>query len=173
MSIWFKSYTLDEINKRSENTLADFLGIRFSDMGDDTLTALMPVTQKIKQPIGIVHGGANVVLAETIASTAANLVIDIEKYYAVGLEININHIRSVREGQIIAKTWPLHLGRSTSVWQIELRNEVGKVTAISRMTASILARFNKAFILIEAWNVMKRLTAKFKPQLFYAYRNFL
>lgn len=140
MSIWFKSYSLEEINKRSEKTLADFIGIKFIDIAENSLTAIMPVTQIIKQPIGIVHGGANVVLAETVASTAANLVVDIEKYYAVGLEININHIRSMREGQIFAKTWPLHLGRSTSVWQIELRNEADKVTAVSRMTASILAR---------------------------------
>jgi 1,4-dihydroxy-2-naphthoyl-CoA hydrolase len=140
VSIWFKSYTLEEINQRSRNTLADFLEIRFTHIAADSLSAVMPVTQTIKQPIGIVHGGANVVLAETIASTAANLVIDFEKFYAVGLEININHIRAVREGTIIAKTWPLHLGRSTSVWQIELQNEAGNVTAISRMTASILAR---------------------------------
>ena len=140
MSIWFKSYTLDDINQRSANTLADFMGIRFTSIQDDALIAVMPVTSTIKQPIGIVHGGANVVLAETVASTAANLVLDIEKYYAVGLEININHIRSVREGQITAKTWPLHLGRSTSVWQIELQDESQRLTAVSRMTASILAR---------------------------------
>jgi 1,4-dihydroxy-2-naphthoyl-CoA hydrolase len=140
MSIWFKAFNLADINLRSANTLADFLGISFTEITADSLTAIMPVTQTIKQPIGIVHGGANVVLAETVASTAANLVIDIEKFYAVGLEININHIRSTREGVITAKTWPLHLGRSTSVWQIELRNQEDKITAVSRMTASILSR---------------------------------
>jgi len=140
MSIWFKSYTLADINQRSVNTLADFLGIQFTRIEDQALIAVMPVSQTIKQPIGIVHGGANVVLAETVASTAANLVLDIEKYYAVGLEININHLRAVREGHIVAKTWPLHLGRSTSVWQIELRDDSERLSAVSRMTASILAR---------------------------------
>jgi 1,4-dihydroxy-2-naphthoyl-CoA hydrolase len=100
----------------------------------------MPVTEKTKQPIGIVHGGANVVLAETLASTAANCVIDIERFYCVGLEINANHIRSVREGLVTATTTPLHLGRSTQVWEIKILNDEGKLTCVSRMTASVMAR---------------------------------
>ena len=100
----------------------------------------MPVTQKVKQPIGIVHGGANVVLAETLASTAANMAVDYEKFYCVGLEININHIRSVREGVVKAITRPMHLGRTTQVWQIDLMNDANQITAVSRMTASVLTR---------------------------------
>lgn len=138
--IWHKSITLDELNRRSENTLASFLGIIFTHVGDDSMTAIMPANERTKQPIGIVHGGANVVLAETIASTAANAVVDPALFYCVGLEINANHIRSVREGLITGVTRPVHLGRSTQVWLIELFNDAGQLTCSSRMTASVIKR---------------------------------
>lgn len=140
MAIWFKSFTVDDLNQRGTNTMSDFLGIQFTVVGDDSLTATMPANERTKQPIGIVHGGANVVLAETIASTGANAVVDIEKYYCVGLEININHIRSVRDGLITGIARPIHLGRTTQVWLIDLYNEAGNITASSRMTASVLSR---------------------------------
>ncbi|MDF1678374.1 MAG: hotdog fold thioesterase [Legionellaceae bacterium] len=140
MSIWFQPITLDILNKRSENTLAAFLDIQFTDIGDNTLTATMPATQRTKQPIGIVHGGANVVLAETLASTAANAAVDQSIAYCVGLEINANHLRPVKEGLITATTKPIHLGRSTQVWLIELYNDAGKPTCVSRMTASVVKR---------------------------------
>jgi 1,4-dihydroxy-2-naphthoyl-CoA hydrolase len=140
MSIWFEPITLQEVNKRSENTLADYLGIKFTEISDDSITATMPTAQRIKQPLGIVHGGANVVLAETIASTAANYAVDIKNYYCVGLEINANHIRSVKEGLITAITTPIHIGRMTHIWSVELYNEAGKKTCISRMTACVLER---------------------------------
>ena len=139
-SIWFKSFTLLDLNQRSENTLSDFLGIIFTHMGPDSLTATMPANARTKQPLGIVHGGANVVLAETVASTAANAVIDIEHYYCVGLEINANHIRSVREGLVTATARALHLGRSTQVWQIDLYNDAGQLTCASRMTAAVVSQ---------------------------------
>ncbi len=140
MAIWFKPFTPADLNKRGENTLADFLDIKFIAVGDDSLTATMPANARTKQPLGIVHGGANVVLAETIASTAANAVIDLEKFYCVGLEINANHIRSVRDGLITGIARPIHIGRTTQVWQIDLYNEAGKQTCVSRMTASVLSR---------------------------------
>jgi 1,4-dihydroxy-2-naphthoyl-CoA hydrolase len=140
MSIWFREYTLEEINRRGIQTMVDFLDIEFTEIGPDFLIAKMPVTDKVKQPIGIVHGGANVVLAETIASTAANLVVNIADYYCVGLEINTNHIRSVREGIVWGTARPFHLGKSTQVWHIELKDEQDRITAISRMTASVLKR---------------------------------
>ena len=140
MSIWFREYTVDEINQRSENTMADFLSIAFTEIRPDGLIAKMPVTDRVKQPIGIVHGGANVVLAETVASTAANMVVNINEYYCVGLEINTNHIRSVRAGVVFAECKPFHLGKSTQVWHIELYDEQKRTTAISRMTASVLKR---------------------------------
>ena len=140
MSIWFKEFTIEELNRRGENTMADFLDIQFTEVGADFLTATMPATDRTKQPIGIIHGGANVVLAETIASTAANAVVDLSQFYCVGLEINANHIRSVREGIVTAITKPIHLGRTTQVWHIDIYNAEGKQTCISRMTASVVAR---------------------------------
>ena len=140
MSIWFSELSAEQLNDRGKNTMSEFLGIQFTEVGDDYLTATMPVNERTKQPIGILHGGANVVLAETIASTAANAVIDLSRFYCVGLEINANHIRSVREGLVIATTSPLHIGRTTQVWQINIVNEAGKLTCISRMTASVVTR---------------------------------
>ena len=140
MAIWFRQFTAADLNRRSENTLADFLGIKFTAISDDSITATMPANERTKQPLGIVHGGANVVLAETIASTGANAVIDLEHYYCVGLEINANHIRSVKEGLITGIARPIHLGRTTQVWQIDMYNDAGKQTCVSRMTASVLSR---------------------------------
>lgn len=140
MRIWFKEISVTQLNDHGKNTMSDFLGIEFTEIGDNYMIATMPVNERTKQPIGILHGGANVVLAETLASTAANAVVDLERFYCVGLEINANHIRSVREGRITATTSPLHLGRSTQVWEIKLVNEAGKITCISRMTASVIAR---------------------------------
>lgn len=140
MSIWFKQISVTELNQRGLNTMSEHLGILFTEVGENFLTATMPVNHKTKQPIGILHGGANVVLAETIASTAANAVVDIEHFYCVGLEINANHIRSVREGLVIATTTPIHLGRTTQIWDIRICNEEGKPTCISRMTASVISR---------------------------------
>lgn len=138
--IWYRSFTLDELNRRSENTLAEFLGITFTHVGEDSLTATMPINERTKQPIGIVHGGANVVLAETVASTAANAIVDPASFYCVGLEINANHIRSVKEGLITGIARPVHLGRSTQVWLIDLYNDAGQLTCTSRMTASVINR---------------------------------
>ncbi len=142
MSIWFQPITLEQLNKRSEHTLAEWLGITFTHCDEKSLTATMPASARTKQPLGIVHGGANVVLAETIASTAANAAVDPSLYYCVGLEINANHLKSVREGLITGVTRPIHLGRSTQVWLVELYNEAGKPTCVSRMTASVIQRKN-------------------------------
>ena len=140
MAIWFKDFTADDLNKRSENTLAAFLDIQFIDIGEDTLTATMPAIARTKQPLGIIHGGANVVLAETIASTGANAVIDLSLYYCVGMEINANHIRPVSEGLVTGIARPIHLGRTTQVWHIDIYNDAGKHTCVSRMTASVVMR---------------------------------
>lgn len=142
MSIWFRPFTVDDLNQRSKNTLADHLGIAFTSIGEDSLTAIMPVTSSIKQPLGIVHGGANVVLAETVASTAANVVVDIERFYCVGLEINANHIRPATEGILTCIARAIHIGRTTQVWHIDIYNDAGKQTCVSRMTASVVPRNN-------------------------------
>lgn len=138
--IWHQPFNLEFLNQRSLRTMSEFLGIVFTDIGDDFLTATMPVNEKTKQPIGILHGGANVVLAETIASTAANAVVDQAHQYCVGLEINANHLQSAREGIVTGIARPIHLGKTTQVWSIEIRNASGKLTCISRMTAAILNR---------------------------------
>ncbi len=140
MGIWFQEINIDLLNARGKNTMSDFIGIQFTEVKEDSLVATMPANARTKQPLGLVHGGANVVLAETIASTAANAVVDFKLCYCVGLEINANHIRSVREGLVTAITHPIHLGRTTQVWHIELFDDSGKITCISRMTASVVMR---------------------------------
>ena len=140
MTLWFQALTLDALNERSAHTLAEFLDIRFTAVTENTLTATMPANARSKQPLGIVHGGANVVLAETVASTAANCVVDLSQFYCVGLEINANHLRPVREGLITAIARPIHIGRTTHVWQIDLFDDKGKPSCVSRMTAAVVAR---------------------------------
>lgn len=141
MSIWFKkTIRPEDFNRRGKGTMSEFLGIEFIEVGDDFLKATMPANERTRQPLGIVHGGANVVLAETLASSAANAVIDIDKFYCVGLEINANHLRSVKEGLITGITRPIHIGRTTQVWEIELLNDQGKRSCISRMTACVIDR---------------------------------
>lgn len=140
MKIWKSEIDLNIVNERGKNTMSENLGIEFIDMGDNYLVARMPVDQRTKQPMGIMHGGASCVLAETVGSTAANFCVDSEKYYCVGLDINTNHIRSVREGFVVGKATPFHLGRTTQVWNIEIRNEEGKLVSINRLTMSVLKR---------------------------------
>lgn len=140
MSIWFQEIDTEDLNNRGKNTLIELLGIQFIEVGEDFLKATMPVDHRTKQPIGLLHGGANVVLAETVASTAANAVIDLSRFYCVGLEINANHIRSVSSGFVTAMASVIHLGRTTQIWHIGIFNEEGKQTCISRMTAAVLAR---------------------------------
>ena len=140
MSIWKTPITLEELNARNKGTMSDFLGICFIEIGDDYIKASMPADERTFQPAGIIHGGANVTLAETVASIAANFAIDNTQYRAVGQEINANHIRPVSSGIVTATTRPLHLGKTSQVWHIEIVNEAGKLTCISRMTAAIINR---------------------------------
>lgn len=140
MAIWFKEISLKDLNQFGKNTMSEYLDIQFIEIGDDYLKATMPANERTKQPIGILHGGANLALAETVASTAANSVIDLSLFFCVGLEINANHLHSVKEGLVTAITSPIHLGRSTQVWDIQIFNEDGKQTCISRMTAAVINR---------------------------------
>lgn len=140
MKIWKHDISLEQLNTINNRTMADFLGIRFTEIGDDYLVATMPANERTLQPAGIVHGGANVALAESVASLAANLTIDRNLYRAVGQEINANHIRPVTSGLVTATARPLHLGKTSQVWHIEIMNEEGKLTCVSRMTAAIINR---------------------------------
>lgn len=118
-------------------TTVEHLGIEFLQVGPDLLRARMPVDARTRQPAGILHGGASVVLAETLGSVAATLCLP-PGQHAVGLDINANHVRAVREGWVIGECRPVHVGRSTHVWQIELRDEAGRLVCTSRITMAIL-----------------------------------
>lgn len=130
--------SLDQINQSGRNTMTEFLGIVFTEIGEDHLAAIMPVDERTKQPMGLLHGGANVVLAETLGSVASSLTLDLTKQTCVGLEINANHLRGVKSGIVTGTTKPIHIGKSTQVWEIRITNELGQLCCISRITMAIL-----------------------------------
>src|SRR5262245_10583653 len=123
MSIWFTQFTLADIADRGEGTMVGHLGIRFSEVGEDFIRATMPVDERTRQLMGVLHGGASVALAETIGSFAANLCVDRERYYCVGQEINANHVRPVSSGLVTATARPYHVGSRSHVWHIEIHDE--------------------------------------------------
>ncbi|WP_113925547.1 hotdog fold thioesterase [Cognataquiflexum aquatile] len=136
--IFKPNISLEILNSWGENTMTDFLDIRFTKIGDDYLEATMPVSPKTKQPLGLLHGGANVVLAETLGSLAATLTVDTTKQYCVGLEINANHLKSVKEGIVTGVTRPVHLGKKTQVWEVKIYTEQGDLSCISRITMAVI-----------------------------------
>jgi 1,4-dihydroxy-2-naphthoyl-CoA hydrolase len=140
MALWFREYTLEELNQIMADTLISHVGIEFVEVGEDFLRARMPVDKRTRQPMGILHGGASVVLAETLGSAASNLAINRDEYYAVGLEINANHVRSVASGYVIGTARPLHVGKSTQVWEMQIRDEDGNLVCVSRMTNAVLKK---------------------------------
>ena len=137
MSIWKKSFTLESLNETSVNTLVEHLGIEYSAFDDNSLSAVMPVESKTHQPLGMLHGGASVVLAETLGSLAANMCVDDGKY-CVGLDINANHLRAMRSGHVIGKASPVHLGATTQVWQIDIKDSRGRMVCTSRLTIAVM-----------------------------------
>jgi 1,4-dihydroxy-2-naphthoyl-CoA hydrolase len=132
--------SLEELNSWGKDTMTDFLDIEFTKIGDDFLEATMPVSSKTKQPHGLLHGGANVVLAETLGSLASTLTVDQKKQFCVGLEINANHLKPVKKGLVRGITKPIHLGRKTQVWEIKIYNDKGDLSCISRITMAIMDR---------------------------------
>lgn len=142
MPIWFnKSVSVAEINALfTGKTMGSYLEMKCVEVGEGSLKFSMPVTDKTRQPHGILHGGASCALAETVGSIASALVIDLEKNICVGLEINANHIRSVRDGVITGHCTPLHLGRSTHVWDIKIYDDMEKLVCVSRLTVAILPK---------------------------------
>lgn len=132
--------SLEQLNSIGKNTLGDTLGMRFVEIGNDYIQMSMPVNTKTHQPFGLLHGGASAALAETIGSMAGWLTIDKEKFYCVGLEINCNHVRTKKEGMVIATAAPLHLGRSTQVWDIRIKDEEDKLVCISRLTLAVVPK---------------------------------
>ena len=129
---------LETLNEMSKGSMVEHLGIEFTEIGDDFLEATMPVDERTKQPMGVLHGGASVALAETLGSVGATLLIEMGKQHAVGLEINTNHIKSSRDGKVTGRATPIHIGKGTHVWNIEIKNDEGLLVAISRITMAIL-----------------------------------
>ncbi len=141
--MWYTQTTAQDLNNRPKNHLSSFLGIEFSEITDNSLSATMPVNEKTHQPIGILHGGASVVLAETLGSVASSLIINPDKWMAVGLEINANHLRPVFDGYVKGICTPIHIGSKTHVWDIKIFNDQGKLNCISRLTVAIIAKQEK------------------------------
>lgn len=140
MAIWKTTISLQELHQRSRNTIVEFLDIVFTKIGDDFLIATMPVNERTKQPIGILHGGSSCVLAETIGSTAGNFAVDIATHYCVGAAIYTQHLRSVTNGLVRGKAIPLHLGRSSQVWNIDIHDESAHLISTTRLTMAVLSR---------------------------------
>jgi uncharacterized protein (TIGR00369 family) len=141
MSIFYnkEEITIEALNKRCENTLSHYIGIEFTELTDNSLKATMPVDNRTIQPLGVVNGGAYCTLAETVGSMAANLCLDRTKYVALGLDINANHIRSARKGLIHAEAKPIHIGKTTQVWEIKMNEDSGKLCSISRLTMAVIS----------------------------------
>ena len=143
MSLWRQTPNLDDLNAAQRNTIGELLNIRFEAFDDESITASMAVDARTHQPYGLLHGGASVVLAESLGSTASYLCIDTQQFYCVGLEVNANHLRGLRSGRVTAVARAVHLGRTTHVWDIRLSGDDGKTSCISRLTMAIVPLGNQ------------------------------
>ena len=138
MKIWFGNPTIDEVREGSTGLLSSHLGIEFTEWGDDYLRGTMPVEPRTRQPMGYLHGGASLALAETLGSVAANYVVDPAKFRCLGQEINANHLRPVTDGQVTGTARPIHLGTRSHVWSIEIRDPRERLVCISRLTVAVV-----------------------------------
>lgn len=138
--MWFKQYQLEEINRLFSMNMTGFLDIRAVEITADSLVVEMPINEKVKQPYGLLHGGASVVLAESAGSIASHMVIDPEVWAGVGLEVNANHIRPVTKGVVRGTCRALHIGKTTHVWDIQIHNERNQLVCISRLTTAIVKK---------------------------------
>lgn len=137
--IWFnKDLKLEDVKGRMGNNMASFLEMEWVEVGDDFLRMRMPVSERTRQPYGILHGGASCALAETIGSMASYLYIDPEKFQCVGMEINANHLKAAKSGFVIATCKPFHLGKQSHVWDIRIHNETEELVCVSRLTVMII-----------------------------------
>lgn len=139
-SIWKHSSTIEQLTAQSINTASAQLGIEFLAIGDNWLSGRMPIDDRTRQPLGLLHGGASVLLAETLGSVGANLCVDRTSHYCVGLDINANHVRGVSAGWVIGTAEALHVGRTTQVWSIRIESEEGRLVCIARLTMAVVAR---------------------------------
>ncbi len=140
MGIWVTPFTIADLKVRGAGTMVEHLGITFTEIGENFLSAKMPVDHRTKQPIGIMHGGASCVLAESVGSVAANYCVNLSTHYCVGLEINTNHIRQATEGHVIGTAKPIHIGKRTHVWGIDIHHETGYLVSVNRLTMMVLSR---------------------------------
>ena len=138
MGLWRTQPNIEQLNAIQKNTIGELLDIRFESFDDESLTASIVVDHRTHQPSGLLHGGASVVLAESVGSMAAYLCIDPSKFYCVGLEVNANHLRGVRSGRVTAVARAIHIGRTTQVWDIRLTNDDGKASCVSRLTMAVV-----------------------------------
>jgi len=135
-----KSIDVSQLQDFSKNTMVEHLGMEFLELGEDYISAKMPVDHRTHQPMGLLHGGASVALAETLGSVASSILVDMNSHYCVGLEINANHIKSARSGFVYGVARPIHIGEKTHVWDIKITNENKKLVCISRLTVAVIRR---------------------------------
>jgi 1,4-dihydroxy-2-naphthoyl-CoA hydrolase len=140
MSIWFRQFTLDEVRKFQHDTMGEHLGVEIVDIGADYLEAKMPVDHRTMQPDRILHGGASVALAETLGSVGGTMCIDRARFQIVGQEINANHLRPATGGHVTGRARPIHLGRRSQVWNIDITDDRKRLICVSRLTIAILER---------------------------------
>ncbi len=138
MSIWYAPFTIERLNSTFDVGLSAHLGMVFTAAGDDWLAGTMPVDNRTHQPMGLLHGGASLALAETLGSVAANLCVDYRAFRCLGQEINANHLRSVSSGVVTGTARPVHLGRRSHVWQVEIRDPSAQLVCLSRMTLAVV-----------------------------------
>jgi len=143
MSIWTRPIELDALNALTRNTIAAQIGIRFTEIGPDFLRATMPVDARTHQPFGLLHGGASVVLAETLGSIAGHCAIRDGGNAVVGIEVNANHLRGVSDGEVTGTARPVHVGRTTQVWEIRIEDMQQHLVCLSRLTLSVLNQVPK------------------------------
>jgi len=140
MPIWFGTFDLDVVRERGKGTMIEHVGIELVEAGDDFIKGRMPVDHRTRQPAGLLHGGASVVLSETLASLGANYCVDRAKLVCVGQEINANHIRSATDGWVYGVAKPYHLGRTSQVWEVKITDEKDKLVCISRVTMAVIPK---------------------------------
>ena len=144
MSVWFKKdWDIEKLNTLASNTMNELIGIRFIEVGENYLKASMPVDNRTRQAYGLLHGGASATLAETVGSVASVMAVDPDLYYCVGVEINANHLRSVKEGFVVATAVPLHIGLSSHVWEIKIVDQHEKLICASRLTVYVKRKKNQ------------------------------
>ena len=136
--IWKTKYSVEDLEPLGKGTIHDALGIQLTSVGTDSISGKMPVDERTKQPAGILHGGASIVLAESLGSIASNLVIDTDKYLAVGQSVNANHLRPATAGFVHGTAKAVHIGKKTQVWDIEVVNDAGKKVCACRLTTAVI-----------------------------------